>query len=1009
MSGPRSSLPPVLSPVAPGETLAGKYLVERVLASGGMGVVVAAQHNQLDERVAIKFLIPEALQNRDTVERFAREAKAAVRIKSEHVARVLDVGEIPGGSPYIVMEFLEGEDLEEYVARRGRAPIEEAVGFVLQASEAIAEAHALGIVHRDLKPGNLFLTTRADGSTCTKVLDFGISKVDPRLSKNQAALTSATAVLGSPLYMAPEQMRSARDADSRSDLWSLGMILYELLTGTAAFDAPTVLEMCNRIQTEQPASIRKNRAEVPVELEQAVMRCLAKRPEDRYQTLGQLVDAIAPFGPPRGQISVERVHAVMTRAGTVSRPSSPRLDGPASERRSPSNDAPGMKPRSRSVEPSAVTVDADALASQALRMTPAAWAQTSGKRLPRGPIIWIGAGGLVALLALGGWALRGASSEHLAPTAEPPRPTLATPSVASVAAPEVVPQQGAASPVGEPSEEPAAPSSSVSAEATAPHRRVRGPLPVSSARAVKPGGAASAFRPLPGTSSTSRNRRDMMAGSYGANARTRRHRSLEDETDEEVTPAGGTVIGGEIVSSRPLAERALPPGVDALDLGPRELANLMLTAVVRARADLVTLEPGPTDWALTVKRAGETLGVFAVTAEAGMAAAVRLAAAAGVDPLVVGTSPAGNEAGSRVRLRVGQRAGDVFVGVSASPNGLAVELRPLATEGEPPAPPQRVSLLRRCPGCGAVYGLQDASCPVDGRPLESISDEPVPGGSIGVYCLGVRLGSGGMGVVLAGEHAFLHRAVAIKLLHRSIEQEPVVCRRFLAEARAAARIRHPGVVEVLDYGLLHDGRPYLVMERIAGESLEDRLQRVGHLTPAAALALVREIAIALGAAHERGVVHLDLKPANVILLDGPTDAPRVKLIDFGAAARAGCVAEDGLVVGTPEYMSPEHARGEPADARSDLYSLGVMLYELLTGKLPFDFDDVMRIFRAHLLEQPPPMIAPEGALPDAVHALVARALSKKPAERHQTAEELVADLDVARRAVARGPWLRWLA
>ena len=478
----------MISPVAPGETLAGKYLVERILASGGMGVVVSAHHTQLDERVAIKFLIPEALQNRDTLERFAREARAAVRIKSEHVARVLDVGEIAGGSPYIVMEFLEGEDLEDHLARRARGPIDEAVGYILQASEAIAEAHALGIVHRDLKPGNLFLTTRADGSTCVKVLDFGISKVDPRLAKNQAALTSATAVLGSPLYMAPEQMRSARDADSRSDLWSLGMILYELLTGTAAFDAPTVLEMCNRIQGEEPASIRKLRPEVPEELERAVMRCLTKRPEDRYQTLGQLVDAIAPFGPPRGQLSVERVHAVMIRAGTVSRPSMP--DGPASERRA--NATPGMKPRSRSVEPSAVTLDADALASQALRMTPAAWAQTSRKRMPRGAIVWIGAGGLVALLAIGAWALRGGSAERVAPTAEPPRSAVATPSPVSAAAPEVVPSQ-VVDPPAVPGDEPGAPSASASVEATPRQRaRVRGPLPASSARGAKPGAAASA-------------------------------------------------------------------------------------------------------------------------------------------------------------------------------------------------------------------------------------------------------------------------------------------------------------------------------------------------------------------------------------------------------------------------------------------------------------------------------------------------------------------------------------
>jgi eukaryotic-like serine/threonine-protein kinase len=482
------AIPANLPPVTPGTVLAGKYRVEKIIGQGGMGIVVEAKHIALDERVALKFLLPDYAMHPEAAARFLREARAAVRIKSEHVARVLDVGEIAGGSPYIVMEFLEGEDLEDYIARRGRAPIDEAIGYILQASEAIAEAHALGIVHRDLKPGNLFLTARADGSTCIKVLDFGISKVDPRLARNQAALTSATAILGSPLYMAPEQMRSARDADSRSDLWSLGMILYELLTGHAAFDAPTVMEMCNRIQGEQPASIRKVRAEVPEELEAAVMRCLAKRAEDRFQTLGQLVDAIAPFGPARAQISVERVHAVMTRAGVVTgRPSSPHL-GPASNRRGPSSDTPGLKPRSRSVEPSAVTVDADALASQAaLRGTPAAWAQTSGKRARRGALVWIGAGALVSLLLAGGWALRGGSSERVVPSGEPFRPAAAAPSPVSAAAPEVVPSQVAA-PAEEPADESGAPSASASA---APRRRVRGPLPVSSAR-TKATGAASA-------------------------------------------------------------------------------------------------------------------------------------------------------------------------------------------------------------------------------------------------------------------------------------------------------------------------------------------------------------------------------------------------------------------------------------------------------------------------------------------------------------------------------------
>src|SRR3954465_531507 len=159
-----------------GQILAGKFRIERVLGQGGMGVVVAATHLQLDQRVALKFLLPEALSNPEAVERFAREARAAVKIKSEHVARVADVGTLESGAPYMVMEYLEGSDLATWLQQRGKLPVEQAIEFVLQACEAIAEAHALGIVHRDLKPANLFVIQRADGVLAVKVLDFGISK-----------------------------------------------------------------------------------------------------------------------------------------------------------------------------------------------------------------------------------------------------------------------------------------------------------------------------------------------------------------------------------------------------------------------------------------------------------------------------------------------------------------------------------------------------------------------------------------------------------------------------------------------------------------------------------------------------------------------------------------------------------------------------------------------------------------------------------------------------------------
>src|SRR3954470_13666053 len=213
------------APVQEGEILAGKYRVERVLGVGGMGVVVAATHLQLDERVAIKFLVPDALSSDEAVARFAREARAAVKIKSEHVARVIDVGTLDNGAPYMVMEYLEGGDLSRVLQAQGPLPVEDAVEYVLQACEAIAHAHVLGIVHRDLKPANLFLTKRNDGSQSVKVLDFGISKVlsgNSGASSSDAAMTRTRAVMGSPLYMSPEQMTSTRDVDGRTDIWALG-------------------------------------------------------------------------------------------------------------------------------------------------------------------------------------------------------------------------------------------------------------------------------------------------------------------------------------------------------------------------------------------------------------------------------------------------------------------------------------------------------------------------------------------------------------------------------------------------------------------------------------------------------------------------------------------------------------------------------------------------------------------------------------------------------------------
>jgi len=312
-----------------------KYRVEAVLGEGGMGIVVRARHLQLDEPVALKFLRPELARNADVVARFAREAKASARIKSEHIARVFDVGMRDDGVPYMVMELLHGTDLGSMVSREGPLPLEDAVDFVVQACDALAQAHAAGIVHRDIKPENLFLA-EVEGWRAIKLLDFGIS---------QAALlggsggkpgdgevdTGQSVVLGTPLYMSPEQVRASRTIDGRTDIWSLGICLYELLTGEAAFTGPGVQEICAAILDAPAPLISHNRPDLPIELEAVIARCLEKDPEGRYQNVAELASALAEFGSPRARISVERSAHVIRSAGLSSPASRPASSGPAAQ------------------------------------------------------------------------------------------------------------------------------------------------------------------------------------------------------------------------------------------------------------------------------------------------------------------------------------------------------------------------------------------------------------------------------------------------------------------------------------------------------------------------------------------------------------------------------------------------------------------------------------------------------------------------------------------------------
>jgi eukaryotic-like serine/threonine-protein kinase len=314
--GPTAQGQPLPDAFAIGKVLVGKYHIERVVGGGGMGIIVAARHALLDQRVAIKFLRPDVLHDAETVARFAREARAAVRIRSEHVAHVLDVGEAEDGTPFMVLEYLEGHTMADELAKRGALPVHEAVDFVLQLCEALAEAHAAGIVHRDLKPDNLFLVNRADEWRSLKVLDFGISKtgLPGTAFASDMLLTQTLSMMGSPLYMSPEQIRATKDVDYRSDIWSVGIVLYELLAGRPAYEAGSITQLCANVLEESPRPLRSLSPLVPEGLVKVVDRCLEKDVELRYQNVAELAIDLLPFAPAGARASVERVVSVVRTA-----------------------------------------------------------------------------------------------------------------------------------------------------------------------------------------------------------------------------------------------------------------------------------------------------------------------------------------------------------------------------------------------------------------------------------------------------------------------------------------------------------------------------------------------------------------------------------------------------------------------------------------------------------------------------------------------------------------------
>ena len=319
--GPSGGAAPA-PPVRIGEILAGKYRVERVLGVGAMGVVVAATHVDLLELRAIKFMLPSMLGDVEGVERFLREARAVSRLHSRHVAAVYDVGRLETGAPFIVMEHLEGSDLKTVLDQRRVLAPEEAAAYVSQACEALAEAHAAGIIHRDIKPANLFLATRAGSLPTIKVLDFGIAKMAAGPGAAALEMTQTKEILGTPLYMSPEQMRSMRSTDARSDVWSLGVILYRALTGKVPFNGETLTEVCIAVLGDTPVRPSALRPDLPVGLDAVILGCLEKDPARRIGSAAELATALAPFvgsraRAPLASLPAERVLLAVASPGRV--------------------------------------------------------------------------------------------------------------------------------------------------------------------------------------------------------------------------------------------------------------------------------------------------------------------------------------------------------------------------------------------------------------------------------------------------------------------------------------------------------------------------------------------------------------------------------------------------------------------------------------------------------------------------------------------------------------------
>jgi len=317
---------------------------------------------------------------------------------------------------------------------------------------------------------------------------------------------------------------------------------------------------------------------------------------------------------------------------------------------------------------------------------------------------------------------------------------------------------------------------------------------------------------------------------------------------------------------------------------------------------------------------------------------------------------------------------------------------------------------KTCRVCGAQYSRGEAFCPVDGGRLSTASeldrphsDDAIIGSTLdGRYRVLRVIGEGGMGIVYEAEHVMIEKPVAVKVLREDFTRRPDVVERFRQEAKSASRIGHPNIIDVSDFGETPSGASYFVMEMLKGEDMADLLAREYVLSPLRAVGIVYQVCRALSVAHRLGIIHRDLKPENLFVMEKEGQADFIKIVDFGVAKMTDIelggsgrkLTTTGMIFGTPEYMSPEQARGDTLDHRVDVYATGIILYELVTGRVPFEGDNFMEILNKHGLDPVPPLsqVNPATRISDALEATIMRALSKDPTARFRDMQEMAETL-----------------